>query len=116
MSSKYMEGTGSNIIKMGISVDEKGEDPQGIFRPRIQNMDQSELNMPDEANWGHVVSPHAPQIFGKNGQKLGDGEQGIGETPNWFCKGTSIASIKSSASGQELIVLGALPQMGSKGS
>jgi hypothetical protein len=112
MTSRYMEGTGTNIIKTGISVDEKGEDPQGIYRPRVQNMDQSELQTPDEVNWGHCLSPHAPQIFGNNGKKFEDGEHGIGETPNWFLKGTMLASIKSSASMQETIILGAIPQIG----
>jgi hypothetical protein len=78
-------------------------------------MDQSELNVPEDTNWSHVVDPHHPQIFGNNGKPFQEGEYGIGRTPNMFRQGTYLASIKSTSSSQETICLGAIPTMGGKG-
>src|SRR5262245_59474972 len=107
-NSQYHE----RFVKIGVSCDEKGKDPQICVRPRVHHMDQSELEVPQELNWAHCVDPHAPQIFGNNGEKFEDGLSGIGQTPNWFGQGTMLATMKVTATGQETIVLGAIPTMG----
>lgn len=106
--SQYME----LMYKVGVVCDEKGKDTQKIVRPRVQHMDQSSLNVPEDTNWAHCFHPSAPQIFGNNGKKFEDGESGIGETPNWFLQGTYVMTTKSTSSGQETIMVGAIPTMG----
>jgi len=107
-TSRFME----RFLKVGVVVDDRGKDPQQVVRPRVQYMDQSGLQMPDEANWTHCMSPTQPQIFGKNGQKFGDGEHGIGETPNNFLKGSIISAVKGTSSDQETFCIGCIPTLG----
>src|SRR6266487_4537119 len=110
MFSKWLE----QLVKIGIVCDDRGNDPQKVVRPRLHNLDISELQVPEDTNWAHCFSPHHPQIFGNNGQEFQEGEHGLGETPNNFCQGTYVASLRATSSGQESIVLGAIPTIGGK--
>jgi hypothetical protein len=111
MWSRFLE----QLVKVGIVCDDRGNDPQVAVRPRVHYMDISELDVPGDTNWSHCFDPHHPQIFGNNGQEFQDGEHGFGVTPNNFCQGTYLASLRGTSSGQETFVLGAIPTMGGKG-
>jgi len=84
-----------NPWDFGVCMGQEGErakekDQKGTGRMGVQTAKQHTFQEEGTKWLGNISYTGAPQILGKNGQKFGEGEFGVGETSHWLLPGSHV--------------------------